>query len=110
MGECFLLIPIDVQSFKLRMTKKGGRIGLSKDRRPAEKIDFDKIFALLPHKMDVDVPAKQGLHSSTSLHCIAEIRAHWAETKPSITLDIITRLFDNAAFVLFRWWQDFLKI
>ena len=35
------------------------------------------------------------------LHCIAEIRAHSVETKPlrSITLDIITRLFDNAAFV-----------
>ena len=37
------------------------------------------------------------------LHCIAEIRAYWVETKlnllRSTTLDIITRLRDNAAFV-----------
>ena len=59
--------------------------------------------------MDVDVPAKQGLHSSTSLHCIAEIRAHWAETKPSITLNIITRLFDNAAFVCIQVVARFSK-
>ena len=40
------------------------------------------------------------------LHCIAEIRAHWVETKlfeidnpRPRALDIITRLLDNAAFV-----------
>ena len=34
------------------------------------------------------------------LHCIAEVRAHWVEQNllRSITLDIITRLFDNTAF------------
>ena len=48
---------------------------------------------------------------SKMLHCFAEIRAHWVETKPFEidNLDIITILLDNAAFV-FTWWEDFLKI
>ena len=48
-----------------------------------------------------------------TLHCIVEIRAHWVETKnllTSITLDIITRLLDNAPLSVFTWWEDFLKI
>ena len=28
----------------------------------------------------------------------------------STTLDIITRLLDNAAFICVTWWEDFLKI
>ena len=55
------------------------------------------------------------------LHCIAEIRAYWVETKPSEietrgskTLDIITRLLDNAAFVCVhvvgRFCKDFSEV
>ena len=46
------------------------------------------------------------------LHCIVEICAYWVEPKPcqTTTLDIITRLLDNAAFVCFMWWEDFQNI
>ena len=50
------------------------------------------------------------------LHCIAEIRAYWVEEKllRSTTLDIITRLLDNAAFVCVhvvgRFSKDFLEV
>ena len=40
-------------------------------------------------------------------HCIAELRAHRVET---ITLDIITRLFDNPAFACIHVASRFLKI
>ena len=51
------------------------------------------------------------------LHCIAEIRTYWVETKPS-EIDnprpIITRLLDNAAFVcvhvVARFSKDFLEV
>ena len=47
------------------------------------------------------------------LHCIAKIRAHWVETR-SITLDIFTRLLDNAAFVCIhvvgRFSEDFSEV
>ena len=35
------------------------------------------------------------------LHCVTEIRAYWVEQNllRSITLDIITKVLDNAAFV-----------
>ena len=50
------------------------------------------------------------------LHCIAEIRAYWVETKPFEidNLDTITRLFDNAALVCIhlagRFSEDFLEV
>ena len=33
-------------------------LALSKDRRPAEKVDFDKTLALLPVKMFIFLPNK----------------------------------------------------
>ena len=50
-------------------------------------------------------------HSHLTLHYIAEIRAHWVETNllRSITLDIITRLLDNAAFVCIHVVERFSK-
>ena len=50
------------------------------------------------------------------LHCIAEIRAHWADTNllRSITLDIITRVLDNTVFVCIhmvgRFSKDFSEV
>ena len=48
---------------------------LSKDRRPAEKFNFDKTLAKFTGSQDVDVPAKQGFHSSTSLKSSRDPRA-----------------------------------
>ena len=51
-----------------------------------------------------------------NLHCIAEIRAYWVESKPFQIgkLDIITRLLDNAAFVCVdvvgRFSKDFSQV
>ena len=52
------------------------------------------------------------LHYSKKLHCIAEIRAYWVETKllRLTTLDIITRLLDNVAFVCVHVVGRFYKI
>ena len=52
------------------------------------------------------------LNDQKHLHCIAKIHAHWVQIKlsESITLDIITRLLDNASFVCVHVGEDFLKI
>ena len=50
----------------------------SKDGKPVEGVDFDKILALLPLKMLTFlqfIPAKQGFHSSTSLKFSRDARA-----------------------------------
>ena len=44
------------------------------------------------------------------LHCIAEIRAYWVETKSSVrstTLDIrYYQILDNLPLFVFMWWED----
>ena len=50
-------------------------LALSKDRRPAEKVDFDKTLALFTASQDVDIPAKQGFHFSTSLKSSRDAKA-----------------------------------
>ena len=51
--------------------------------------------------------------SKLTLHCIAEIRAYWVLFR-STTLDINTRLLDNAAFVCVhvvgRFSKDFSEV
>ena len=60
---------------------------------------------MMPLKVNPDV-----------LHCIAEIRPHWVETKPYEidNDDIISRLLDNATFVCIyvvgRFSEDFSEV
>ena len=60
--------------------------------------------------------SRPSLLFSVALHCIAEIRSYWVETKllRSTTLDIITTLLGNTAFVCVhvvgRFSKDFLEV
>ena len=50
-------IEVQVHRQKLKRNQAEGLV-LSKDRRPAEKVDFDKTLALLPLKMLMFLPNK----------------------------------------------------